>query len=159
MIVPISQGILEPIIKSNIEYVNSIEEFEKIELQPNETRLAFDNYRLCFYIKERDKMGVYSNVKIFFYEDFAQKVESIKKEEFIQKCKKVGFDEIKTECACMFFLDNKKVQDVWLWLLSNGKKDCEWDTVKKIKHRIKTALFPELIRKKSGQKVNNTIQK
>ena len=150
---------IEPKPQSNILFVNNIEDFEKIELKLNETRLGFDNFKQCFYIRSRDKKGEYSSTKIYFYEDFAEKVENTKKEEFIQKCKKAGFDELKIECACMFFLQNKTPQDVWLWLLSNGKKDCEWDTVKKLKHRIKTALFPELVRKKSGQKVDTATQK
>ena len=157
--IPISKNVLEPIIKTNVQYVNSLEEFEKIELQPNETILRFDNNKACFYVKERNGRGEYSNTKIYFYEDFAEKVENIKKKEFIQKCKNVGFDDLKTECACMFFLENKKPQDVWLWLLSNGKKDCEWDTVKKLKYRIKTALFPELVRHKRGQVVDTQPQK
>ena len=93
MIVPISKNIIEPVITTNIQYVNNgIEEFEKIELEPNETRLAFDNFKQCFYVRERDKFGEYSPVKIFFYENFAQKIQNLEKEEFIKKCKEAGIE-------------------------------------------------------------------
>lgn len=147
MVIPISQNILEPIITTNIEYVNSIEEFEKIELQPNQTILKFDNNQLCFYVKERDKFGEYQPVKIFFYENFAQKVQNLEKEEFIKKCKEVGLDELKTEIACMFFLQNKKPLEVWEWSLKHTKKDWEWDYVRSLKCKLKKKLFEKVIKK------------
>ena len=97
MPIPVSKDILEPIITTNVQYVNSFEEFEKIELQPNQTELRFDNFKQCFYIKSRDKFGEYSPVLIFFYENFAQKIQNLEREEFIKKCKDVGLDELKTE--------------------------------------------------------------
>lgn len=145
MIIPISKDIIEPIIKTNIEYVNNIEEFEKIELQPNETILRFDNNQPCFYVRERDKFGEYSIVKIFFYENFAQKIQNIEKDEFIKKCKEAGLDELKTEVACMFFLQNKKPQEVWLWALEHKKKDWEWDYVRNLKCKLKKKLFERVI--------------
>lgn len=57
VIVPISKNILEPIITTNIEYVDSLDEFEKIELQPNQPVLKFDNNLPSFYIKERYKFS------------------------------------------------------------------------------------------------------
>ena len=74
--IPISKNVIEPIIKSNIEYVNSVEDFDKIELQPNETKLCFDNNQPCFYIKSCNAKGEYSPTKIYFYEDFAQKIKN-----------------------------------------------------------------------------------
>lgn len=143
--IPISKNILEPIIKSNIEYVDSLEEFEKIELQPNETILKFDNHQPCFYVKERDRYGEYGITKIFFYENFAQKVQNLEKEEFIIKCKEAGLDELKTQVAIMFFLENKKPQEVWLWALENKKKDWEWDYVRSLKCKLKKKLFKKVI--------------
>lgn len=142
--IPISKNILEPIIKTNIEYVDNIEEFEKIELQPNETVLRFDNNDACFYLKSRDKFGEYSSVKIFFYEDFAQKVQSIEGEEFLKKCAAVGLDDIKTKVAVMFFLQNKKPLEVWEWSLKNTDKDWEWDYVRNLKYRLKIKLFKKV---------------
>ena len=146
--IPISKEMIEPVFTSNISYVDSLEEFENIQLKPNETRLAFDNNQSCFYVREKDKFGVYSSIKVYFYENFAEKAQRIEKEHFIDKCRKVGFDELKTEIACKFFLENKKPQEVWLWLIDNNIKDCEWDTVKKLKHNLKVKLFPELVKKK-----------
>lgn len=145
MIIPISKDIIEPIIKTNIHYVNSIDEFEKRELDINETILMFDNNQPCFYVRERDKFGEYSPVKIFFYENFAHKIQNLEKEEFIKKCKQVGLDDIKTEIACMFFLENKKPQEVWLWLLEKGKKDWSWDYVRNLKCKLKNKLFKEVM--------------
>lgn len=145
MIIPISKDIIEPIITTNIFYVNGIEEFEKIELKPNETRLAFDNNQQCFYVRERDKLGEYSPVKIFFYENFAQKIQNIEKDEFVKKCKEAGLDELKTEISIMFFLENKKPQEVWLWALEKKKKDWEWDYVRNLKCKLKKKLFNNVI--------------
>ena len=144
VLVPISKDIIEPIIKTNIEYVDSLEEFEKIQLEPNQTVLKFDNNQPCFYIRERDKYGEYSIVRIYFYENFAQKVNSLEKEEFIKKCHKAGLDNLKTEIACMFFLENKKPQDVWLWLIDTKKKNYEWDSVKTLKCRLKKKIYEEV---------------
>jgi hypothetical protein len=145
MIIPISKDIIEPIIKTNIEYVNSIDEFEKIELQPNETILCFDNNQPCFYVRERDKFGEYSLVKVYFYENFAQKIQSLEKEEFIKKCKEAGLDELKTECACKFFLDKCKPYDVWIWVTSVKGKNWSWDYVIGLKCSLKKKLFPKII--------------
>ena len=60
----ISKNIIQPVIKSNIQYVDSIEEFERIELDYNQTILCFDNFKACFYIRERNKYGEYSTVKV-----------------------------------------------------------------------------------------------
>lgn len=142
--IPISKEIIEPIFKSNVQFVNSLEEFEKIELEPNETRLAFDNFNQCFYIKSRDKFGEYTPVKIFFYQDFAQKIQDFQKEEFIKRCKDAGLDDVKTQMAYMFFVKNKKPQEVWIWLLENKIKDYSWDYVYNVKSKLKKKLFPKV---------------
>jgi hypothetical protein len=146
MIVPISQNIIEPIIKTNITYVDSLEEFEQIELQTNETMLAFDNHKSCFYVREKDKFGECVPIKIFFYENFAQKMQRIEKEEFIKKCKDIGLDDLKTEVACMFFLENKKPLEVWEWSLKNTRKEWEWDYVRNLKCKLKKQLFEKVIK-------------
>lgn len=144
MIIPISKSIIEPIKVSNIFFVNSLEEFESIELQINETRVAFDNNRQCFYLKERDKYGEYSPVMIFFYENFAQKIQNLEREEFIKKCKDAGLDDLKVECACKFFLSKMKPYDVWIWVTSEKKKDWSWDYVTSLKCKLKKKLFPKV---------------
>ena len=142
--IPISKGIIEPIKVSNIFFVNSLEEFESIELQINETRLAFDNNRQCFYLKERDKYGEYSPVMISFYEKFANHVQRIEREEFIKKCRDAGLSDLKTEIAIMFFLENKKPLEVWEWSLKNTTKDWEWDYVRSLKYKLKVKLFEKV---------------
>ena len=145
--IPISQNVIQPIIKSNIIYVNSLEEFEAIELENNQTLLAFDNFRQVFYIRHRDYMGEYQPVKIYFYESFTEKAQNLEREEFIKKCKDAGLDELKTTLACMFFLENKKPLEVWEWSLKNTKKDWEWDYVRALKCKLKKKLFQEVIKK------------
>ena len=151
MITPMPKDILQPspLPKSNILFVNSIEEFEKIELEPNETIVAFNRNkeRQCFYAKERDRYGEYSPVMIFFYETFSQRVQDVEKEDFIKKCKEVGLDDVKTQVACMFFLENKKPLEVWEWSLKNTKKDWEWDYVRNLKCKLKKKLFEKVIKK------------
>lgn len=142
--IPISKGIIQPIIQTNISYVDSIEEFEKIELEANQTMLCFDNNKPCFYVRERDKFGEYSSAKIYFYENFVKKVQSIEREEFIKKCRDVGLNDLKTEIAIMFFLENKKPLEVWEWSLKNTTKDWEWDYVRSLKYKLKVKLFKKV---------------
>ena len=144
MIIPISKNIIEPVKNSNIFYVNSLEEFEKTTLELNETKLAFDNNQQCFYVRERDKYGEYSPVMIFFYENFAQKISNLEREEFVKKCKDAGLDELKTECAIRFFLLKHKPYDVWIWVTSEKGKDWSWDYVTSLKCKLKKKLFPEV---------------
>jgi hypothetical protein len=141
MNIPISQ------IKSNILYVDSLEAFEKIELEPNQAVLAFDNYRLCFYVKSRDWCGEYSPVTIYFYEGFDYKVQSIDREELIKKCQEAGLSELKTKIAIMFFVEKKKPLEVWEWSLKNTSKNWEWDYVRNLKWQLKRKLFEEVIKK------------
>ena len=142
--IPISKDIIEPVITTNIFYVNSLEEFEQLELKPNETKLAFDNFKQCFYVRSRDKYGEYSIVMIFFYENFAQKILNLEREEFIKKCKDAGLDDLKIECACKFFLDKMKPYDVWIWVTSVKGKDWSWDYVVSLKCKLKKKLFPKV---------------
>lgn len=142
--IPISQNMLQPIIQSNIQYVNSIEDFEMIKLEVNQTLLAFDNFRPCFYIRSRDKYGEYTPADIYFYSNFAKKVQCIEREEFIKKCKDAGLNELKTEIAIMFFLENKKPLEVWEWSLKNTTKDWEWDYVRSLKYKLKVKLFKKV---------------
>lgn len=142
--IPISKSIIEPIIETNIEYVDNIEEFIEIELQPNQAKLAFDNFKQCFYIRSRDKFGEYSDVSIFFYENFVRKAQNIEREEFIKKCYDAGLSDLKTQIAIMFFLENKKPLEVWEWSLKNTTKDWEWDYVRSLKYKLKLKLFQKV---------------
>ena len=139
--IPISQQNLQPIITSNIFYVDSLEEFEQLELAINETKLAFDNFKNCFYIKGRDKTGEYSDVKVFFYDDFATRMQSEEEKMFYDKCKALKLDRLKTEIAHKFFYENEKTMQVWLWLLETKKADWEYDTVKHVKSKLKKAFL------------------
>lgn len=145
--IPISENVIQPKIKSNIKYVNSLEEFEKIELKPNETMLAFDNNQPFFYVRNYNNQTV-----IFCYEKFQDRVDNLKKTEFVEKCRKAGLDEFKSECAIKFFIEGWKPQQVWLWALSEKKKDIEWDTITQLKYRLKCILFPELVKRKTTKK-------
>ena len=139
--IPISQNIIQPVIRSNIQYVNSIEEFEKIELEPNHTLLCFDNNKPCFYIRERDRYGDYSVVKVYFYEDFATRMQNTDNKVFYDKCKALKLDNLKTEIAYKFFIENEKTMKVWLWLLETKKADWEYDTVKHLRYKLKKSFL------------------
>jgi hypothetical protein len=140
MSIPISKAIIEPIVTSNIQYVNGIEEFEKIHLEPNQTILCFDNNSSCFYVRECDKHGEYGAVKVYFYEDFASRMQSNDKD-FYAKCKAIKLDSLKVEIAYKFFIEREKTMNVWLWLLDTKKADWEYDTVKHLKWKLKKALL------------------
>lgn len=148
MIIPISKDILQPapIPKTNILYVSSIEEFEKIELENGQTIIAFDTSKekQVFYAKERDRYGEYSPVMIFFYENFAQRIRHFEEAEFTKKCKDAGLDDLKTECAIRFFLLKQKPYDVWVWVTSEKGKDWTWDYVISLKCKLKKKLFPKV---------------
>ena len=145
--IPISKNIIEPqTINACLYFVDSIEQFEAIEIFSNQAIIGFDNNRQCFYEKERDKYGEYSKTKIYFYEDFYQKSQSISEKEFIERCKLAGLNELKIKFACLFFLQNKTPEQVWEWCMQNNI-NYEWDSLKTIKYRIKKILFPELVKK------------
>lgn len=140
-IIPISREILQPIIKSNILYVDGIEEFEKLELEVNQTLLAFDNKKPCFYIRDRNKFGEYSVAKVYFYEDFASRMKTDDEKAFFEKCRVLKFDPLKTEIAYKCFIENQKTQNVWLWLLETKKADWSYDTVKHVRYKLKKAFL------------------
>ena len=146
--IPISQNILQPIIKSNIRYVdNGMDEFEHIELQTNETLLCFDNNKPCFYVRSRDKTGEYSTVKVYFYEDFSTRFNRADEEEFFAKCKELQFDEFKTELAYRFYILNEKTHQVWEWMLKNKKGKLEYDTIKYMRWKMKKDFLKFLSKK------------
>ena len=136
---PISRNLIEPKLISNLFFVDSIEEFEKLELQPNETKGAFDNFKPCIYTRSRDRFGVYGRVMIYFYEDFATKVEGITQEEFIRKCREVELNNHKTELAIKFFLENMTNEDVLDWACKNGLNYTK-DSLRVAKSRIRAKL-------------------
>lgn len=139
--IPISKNIVEPVITSNIQYVDSIEEFEEIELANNQTLLCFDNQKNCFYVRERDKLGVYGTVKVYFYDDFATRMQSDTDKVFYEKCKVLKLDKLKTEIAYKCFIENEKTMNVWLWLLETKKSDMEYDSVKHLRYKLKKAFL------------------
>lgn len=145
MVTPISKNIVQPVCKSNLLFVDSIDEFEEIELDINESKVAFDNFKQCFYMKKRDALGEYSRVKIFFYEDFEQRVGSIEREAFIERCKKIGYKAEKIEIACKLFIDCWSNQEVSDWLWKTKGEMIEYDSMKTKKSRMRKELYPELV--------------
>lgn len=140
-LIQISKDLIQPIIKSNIQYVDGIEEFEKIELDYNQTLLCFDNKSSCFYLRERNRYGEYSSVKVYFYQDFAAKMKADDNGVFYEKCKALKLDSLKTEIAYKCFIERMKTQALWLWLLETGKADWSYDTVKNVKYKLKKAFL------------------
>jgi hypothetical protein len=108
-------------------------------LQPNETKRALDNYKPRLYLRSRDRFGEYSMPKIYFYEDVAEKVQGIEKEDFIKKCRLAKFDDFETEMAVKYFIENAKHECVWKWAIGKGMR-YELDTMRIIKYRLKARL-------------------
>ena len=80
-----------------------------------------------------------------FVNTFCEKnVDFNKREEFIKKCKDAGIDDLKTECACRFFIDKQKPYDVWIWVTGEKGKDWSWDYVTSLKCKLKKKLFPKV---------------
>lgn len=63
------------------------------------------------------------------------------KDKMIEMCKAHNYNELKTQMAIKFFVDKEKPKDVWLWLCETQENPIEWDSVKKIKYRMKKDLF------------------
>ena len=62
-------------------------------------------------------------------------------DKMIALCRAHGYNDLKTQMAVKFFVNNEKPRDVWLWLCETQDNPVEWDTVKKIKYRMKKDLF------------------
>ena len=133
---------------NKIIFVNSLLEFGNIEFEEDTTCLAIDNFVESFYIRSRDKKGEYSSIVIYFYENIANRVQNLKREEFIVKCRNAKLSESETKTAEKIYIDNLKNDELWDWMLRNKVKDVELDTIRKIKWRIKMKLYPELIKHK-----------
>lgn len=89
-------------------------------------------------------VGMAISTFLFFLQYFIDLKASTKvtdKEAFIEKCKSIGYNDLKTEMAIKFFIDNEKPKDVWLWLLETKKSDIEWDSVRRLKCVMKKELF------------------
>lgn len=84
------------------------------------------------------------SILLFFIQRYIEFLSTPKisdKEELIQKCKDLNYNELKTQMAIKFFIDKEKPKDVWLWLCEIQQDPIEWDSVKKIKYRMKKDLF------------------
>lgn len=143
---PISQALILPTPKTNIEFANSIEEVESFELDYNETKIWFDNFHECFYRRSRDCYGEYSPVKVYFYFDLASKLQQDGEKAFYDKCRSLGYNQLKVDIAHKFFIENEKPQAVWLWLLETKRATLEWDTVRQMKSRMRKS-FLEFVKK------------
>lgn len=89
-------------------------------------------------------IGMAISTFLFFLQYFLDLIASkntIEKETLISKCKELGYNELKTQMAIKFFIDKEKPRDVWLWLMDTKQSNVEWDSVKKIKYRMKKELF------------------
>ena len=89
-------------------------------------------------------MGMCISTFLFFLQYFIDLYafyNSVDKDGLIAKCKKLNYNELKTQMAVKFFIDKETPRDVWLWLLETKQSDIEWDSVKKIKYRMKKELF------------------
>lgn len=93
--------------------------------------------------KIQEVIQIQSDYKALKEEIKNNKFDKTEKEKFIEKCKMHGYNDLKTQMAIKFFIDNEKPRDVWLWLLETKQSDIEWDSVKKIKYRMKKELFKE----------------
>lgn len=78
---------------------------------------------------------------IMYAESLLFDVKITDKEKLINLCKLHNYNELKTEMAIKFFIEKETPKDVWLWLCETKQNPVEWDTMRKIKYRMKKDLF------------------
>ena len=91
-------------------------------------------------------VGMVISTFLFFLQYFLDLKASTKvndKDAFIAKCKELGYGELKTEIAIKFFVEKLKPREVWRWLIDEKQECIEWDSVNKIKYRMKKELFKD----------------
>ena len=89
-------------------------------------------------------IGSIISLFLFFLQYFIELLNKPKltdKEMIINKCKALGYNDLKTKMAVKFFIDNEKPKDVWLWLLDTKQSNIEWDSVRRLKCIMKKELF------------------
>lgn len=89
-------------------------------------------------------VGMVISTFLFFLQYFIDLYKSknvINKDTLIEKCRELGYNQLKTEMAIKFFIYNEKPREVWLWLMDTKQSVVEWDSVKKTKYRMKKELF------------------
>lgn len=62
-------------------------------------------------------------------------------DKFIAKCKALNYNQLKTQIAIKFFIEKQTPKDVWYWLQETQENPVEWDSVRKMKYRMKKDLF------------------
>lgn len=91
-------------------------------------------------------IGIVISTFLFFLQYFLDLLKSkniVDKETLIEKCKSLNYGELKTEIAIKFFVDKSKPKEVWRWLCEEKQENIEWDSVNKIKYRMKKELFKD----------------
>lgn len=78
---------------------------------------------------------------IMYAESLLFDVKISEKDKLIELCRQHGYNQLKTTIAIKFFYENEKPRDVWLWLLETKQSNIEWDSVNKMKKRMKKELF------------------
>lgn len=73
--------------------------------------------------------------------ELKQKLPSTDEDELVQKCKSLNYGVLKTEIAVKFFINKAKPKEVWEWLCDEKHEYIEWDSVNKMKYRMKKDLF------------------
>ena len=78
----------------------------------------------------------------WYFQEYIDFKNSVTEEEnFIRRCKDLGYNEMKTQIAIKFFIEKQTPKDVWYWLQETQENPVEWDSVRKMKYRMKKDLF------------------
>lgn len=89
-------------------------------------------------------IGMAISTFMFFLQYFLDLLKSktvIDKDTLIEKCKSLGYGELKTEIAVKCFVEKIKTKEVWEWLCNDKNEYIEYDSVKQTKWRMKKELF------------------
>ena len=62
---------------------------------------------------------------------------------FLQRCRDLNYNSLKTQMAIKFFHEKEKPREVWLWLCETQPQPMEWESVRKAKYRMKKEIFQD----------------
>lgn len=89
-------------------------------------------------------MGAIISALLYYIQYFIELKEKpilSEREIIIDKCRALKYNQLKTEIAIKFFVENEKPKEVWEWLCNDKHEYIEWDSVKQLKWRMKKELF------------------
>lgn len=70
-----------------------------------------------------------------------KQTKTFEEQEFLQICRQLNYNRRKTQIATKFFVEKWGIVEVWLWMCETKQNPPEYDSLKKMKNRIKKDLI------------------